>query len=158
MRPYSWARSTSGIRLAPIEPESMRRNRQNGCAFDEVPQGLSWTQRVGASERRYVRRFPGASASPFWPEPHRARTVQRFTPIVSECLVIQPPVRLQRVRSAQPVHDGADPPAQAAARFSSSSRSRALRVSAAARSNSVCASPKRPSLKRMSPRTLGKRW
>src|SRR5260370_42130061 len=49
------------------------------------------------------------------------------------------------------------PPAQARARSSRSSRSRALRVNDAARSNSACASAKRPSLKRKSPRTLGKR-
>ena len=37
-------------------------------------------------------------------------------------------------------------------------RSRALRVSDRARSNSVRASSKRPSLARRSPRTLGRRW
>ena len=46
--------------------------------------------------------------------------------------------------------------AAAAARSSSSSRSRALRVSEAARSNSSRASSKRPSLASRSPRTLGK--
>ena len=45
----------------------------------------------------------------------------------------------------------------ARARSRSSPRSRALRVSAAARSNSARASSERPSLARRSPRTLGKR-
>ena len=46
----------------------------------------------------------------------------------------------------------------AAARPSSSARSRALRVSAAARSNSARASSSRPSFASRSPRTLGSRW
>jgi 8-oxo-dGTP diphosphatase len=45
-----------------------------------------------------------------------------------------------------------------AARSSSIARSRALRVSDAARSNSTRASATRPSFARRSPRTLGKRW
>src|SRR5207245_6957255 len=45
-----------------------------------------------------------------------------------------------------------------AARSRSSVLSRALRVSAAARSNSARASSKRPSLARKSPRTVGSRW
>jgi hypothetical protein len=52
----------------------------------------------------------------------------------------------------------ADPPAHSRTRSSSSSRSRALRVSAAARSNSERASSNRPSFFSRSPRTLGKRW
>jgi hypothetical protein len=50
------------------------------------------------------------------------------------------------------------PRAHAAARSSSSSRSRVLRVSDAARSSSARASSKRPSLARKSARTLGRRW
>lgn len=45
-----------------------------------------------------------------------------------------------------------------AARSSSSARSRSLRVSPAARSNSPRASSRRPSFIRKSPRTLGSRW
>src|SRR2546426_440838 len=48
--------------------------------------------------------------------------------------------------------------AYAAARSRRSSRSRALRVSDAARSHSARASSKRPSFASRSPRTLGKRW
>ena len=57
-----------------------------------------------------------------------------------------------------PAGGSGHPRAHAAARASSSARSRALCVSAAARSNSARASPARPSLARRSPRTLGKRW
>src|SRR6266540_4017703 len=48
--------------------------------------------------------------------------------------------------------------AQAAARSRSRVRSRSLRVSDAARSNSTCASSRRPSFTSRSPRTLGSRW
>ncbi|MEJ7704338.1 MAG: hypothetical protein WKF47_11980 [Geodermatophilaceae bacterium] len=49
-------------------------------------------------------------------------------------------------------------PARGRGRASSRVRSRSLRVIAAARSNSVRASSKRPSLASRSPRTLGNRW
>src|SRR5712671_2607341 len=50
------------------------------------------------------------------------------------------------------------PSEQARARSNINSRSRAFRVSVAARSNSERASAKRPSLLSRSPRALGKRW
>jgi hypothetical protein len=68
---------------------------------------------------------------------------------------------LVRTRPRAPVHRFVSLSVSLAhprARSRSSSRSRALRVSAAARSNSTRASPKRPSFRRRSPRTLGKRW
>src|SRR5260370_6093634 len=51
-----------------------------------------------------------------------------------------------------------EPPVHSSARASIRLRSRALRVSAAARSNSTRASSERPSLARRSPRTHGNRW
>ena len=53
---------------------------------------------------------------------------------------------------------GATPAAHSRARLRSNSRSRVLRVSAAARSNSARASSWRPSLASRSARTLGSRW
>src|SRR5438552_5198047 len=64
----------------------------------------------------------------------------------------------QLVRAVDEMNDHVvGPRAHAAARVRSRSRSRALRVSPAARSNSARASSKRPSLKRKSPRTGGSR-
>ena len=63
----------------------------------------------------------------------------------------------QLVRAVDEMNDHRAGRAQAAARSSSSARSRALRVSDAARSNSARASSGRPSLLRKSPRTAGSR-
>ena len=52
----------------------------------------------------------------------------------------------------------ATPATQARARSIRKVRSRVFCVSVAARSNSACASVKRPNLNRKSPRTLGSRW
>jgi hypothetical protein len=62
------------------------------------------------------------------------------------------------VRGDRVCRHGVDVGAHSAARARSSVRSRPLRVSDAARSNSARASSRRPSLARKSPRTLGSRW
>src|SRR6185436_985015 len=71
----------------------------------------------------------------------------------------------QLVRAVDEVDDHESPDrsapgggAQEAARPRSSARSRAFAVSAAARSNSTRASPRRPSFSSRSPRTAGRRW
>ena len=93
--------------------------------------------------------------------PARAEAVEPSRSACSRARTGEPsPRRSIRPRRRRSSHacDGFRLRAHAAARASRTSRSRALRVSDAARSNSARASSKRPSLASRSPRTLGSRW
>ncbi len=80
----------------------------------------------------------------------RKRVAQKILTVEDACAALE--------ASKPHLCGGTDSRAQVAARCSSRVRSRPFRVSDAARSNSSCASSKRPSLASRSPRTLGRRW
>lgn len=114
-------------------PSRPRRPRSSTCS---KPSRAVW-RAGGRRSGRPAAATPAASAPPDPPHPPPGMTGTRAA-------------RSQRV--------GAVPRAQAAARSSSSARSRSLRVSSAARSNSARASENRPTFASRSPRTAGSRW
>jgi hypothetical protein len=134
---------TTATWIGPEAPLTKFAAGRDGLHTTDPDQGVAATSASEASAMRLG-----------W-EPSSAGHPRRF---MSYCVPIQIALSTNPRLSSQqnvvasrparsPVHGGGNPPAHAVARSSSCSHSRALRVSTAARSNSVCASRKRPRLK-----------